>query len=442
MISQPEAQGRRLGFVTLGCKVNQYESAFLANTAAHQGFTVSSPAAADYLVINTCTVTSRTDRQVRQILRQAARLESNPKIILTGCYAQRSPEDLVSFPNVLAVFGNLEKASWPALLSLILQSPKPFLQVSDLSGIRQLSAMPLEHFGEHTRAFVKIQDGCNHHCSYCIVPAVRGPERSLPVSEVLRQIHVLIANGFREIVLTGINLSRYGHDLPEKESLLTLVRRIQQTSLPVRFRLSSLEPQDISCDLLQELAAWPHFCPHFHIPMQSASADVLAAMHRGYQPDWFAALIHQIKVIFPTAAVGLDVMVGFPTETKADFIQTREFLDRLPISYLHVFPFSARPGTPAASWQSLSDSREIQERARDLRGLSLEKKASFYRQQVGQVVEVLIEGKVAGRSGWVKGLTTNYLRVYLPGPEDWANHLVNVRLQKTEGQVLVGEAIT
>ncbi len=252
----------------------------------------------------------------------------------------------------------------------------------------------------------------------------------------------MIANGFQEIVLTGINLSRYGRDLPGKESLLSLVRSFKQFSWPVRFRLSSLEPQDISWDLLQELAEWPHFCPHFHLPLQSGSGAVLTAMHRTYQPEWFEGLIHQIAALFPTAAIGLDVMVGFPTETPADFQQTRELLNRLPISYLHVFPFSARPGTPAADLKPLAGSREIQERARDLRALGLQKKMSFGQRQVGQAAEVLLEGKVAGRSGWLKGLTENYLRVYLPGPEDWANKVINVRLQEAEGQVLIGEAIT
>jgi threonylcarbamoyladenosine tRNA methylthiotransferase MtaB len=436
------AQGRRLGFITLGCKVNQYESAFMAETAEQLGYSLSSPAASDFLVINTCTVTSRTDRQIRQILRQAARLESQPKIIITGCAAQRSPQDFVQFPNVQAVFGNFEKALWPDLISVIMNNEKPFLQVTDLTGCRHFGAMPLRNFRGHTRAFVKIQDGCDHSCSYCIVPSVRGRERSLPLPEVLKQMQTLMAGGFKEIVLTGINLSRYGGDLPGEESLLTLVRTVKQSSWPVRVRLSSLEPQDLSWEVLQELAQWPQFCPHFHIPLQSGSDAVLTSMNRLYQAGWFEALVQQIHAMFPAAAIGLDVMVGFPTESPADFRQTRELLVRLPISYLHVFPYSPRPSTPAASIQPLIGSQEVQKRARDLRALGLQKKLLFNQRRVGKTAEVLVEGKVAGKSGWMTGLTENYVRVHLPGPGDWTNHLIRVRLQKAEGQALIGEVIT
>ncbi len=267
----------------------------MAETAANSGFKLSSPWEAQFLVINTCTVTSRTDRQIRQILRQAARQVPQAKIIVTGCYAQRSPGDLAKFPNVQAVFGNLEKASWPDLLSVILNHEKPLIQVANLAGCRHFSPMPLQYFHGHTRAFVKIQDGCSHFCSYCIVPSVRGPERSLPIPEVLKQIQVLIAGGFKEIVLTGINLSRFGRDLPGEQNLLTLIRRLKQTNWTARFRLSSVEPQDLSWELLQELSAWPQFCPHFHVPMQSGAAAVLKAMQRNYRPDQFEALIQQIK---------------------------------------------------------------------------------------------------------------------------------------------------
>jgi threonylcarbamoyladenosine tRNA methylthiotransferase MtaB len=442
MTGQPfAAQGRRLGFITFGCKVNQYESAFMAAGAANSGFKICSPWEAQLLVINTCTVTSRTDRQIRQILRQAARQIPPAKIIVTGCYAQRSPGDLAQFPNVQAIFGNLEKASWPDLLGAVLNREKLLVQVADLAGCRTFTPMPVQSFQGHTRAFVKIQDGCSHFCSYCIVPSVRGPERSLPIPEVLKQIQVLLAGGFKEIVLTGINLSRFGCDLPGDQNLLTLIRRLKQTTWTARFRLSSVEPQDLSLELLQELSTWPQFCPHFHVPMQSGAAAVLKAMQRNYQPDEFENLIRQINLMFPKAAVGLDVMVGFPTESPADFRQTRELLDRLPVSYLHVFPYSSRPGTPAAGWRPLVNSKEIHNRARDLRALGWQKKLAFCQRQVGQVAEVLVEGEVTGKSGWVTGLTENYLRVHLRGPRDLANQVIRVRLLKTSGQNLIGEII-
>lgn len=436
------AQGRRLSIITFGCKVNQYESAFMAETAEQSGLCLSSPAAAEFLVVNTCTVTARADRQIRQVLRQTARLETPPKIIVTGCGAQRSPYDFAEIPNVLAVFGNFEKALWPDLLTVIMNNENPFLQVADLTGYRDFAAMPLRNFQGHTRAFVKIQDGCDHYCTYCLVPSVRGPERSLPLPEVLKQLQILRAGGFKEMVLTGINLSRYGRDLPGEASLATLIRTLRQTSWPVRFRLSSLEPQDLTWEVLQELAQWPQFCRHFHIPLQSGSDAVLTSMHRSYQAGWFEALVQQIHTIFPEAAIGLDVMVGFPTESPADFRQTRELLARLPISYLHVFPYSPRPNTPAACMQPVVGSLEVKKRARDLRALGLQKKLLFNQRQVGQTAEVLVEGEVPGKSGWVTGLTGNYLRVHLSGPGDWANHVMRVRLEKGEGQTLIGAVIT
>lgn len=272
-------------------------------------------------------------------------------------------------------------------------------------------------------------------------PLVRGPERSLPSSDLLRQLQHLSDAGFQEIVFTGVNLSRYGRDLPGDKGLIDLVRLLRQTSWPLRFRFSSLEPQDISYGLLRELSDWPHFCPHFHIPLQSGASAVLAAMHRNYQPAWFEALIRELTALFPQAAVGLDVMVGFPTETAAAFEQTKELLNRLPVAYLHVFPYSARPGTEAAVLSPQTSAREVGQRARSLRDLSHGKKLEFYQRHLGQVVEVLVEGPVAHRPGWLKGLTANYLRVMLPGPPEWVNRFIRLRLIEMNGQDLIGVAM-
>lgn len=430
--------GRHLGFMTFGCKVNQYESAFMAETAARAGFTIVAPGAAELLVVNSCSVTARTDRQVRQFLRQAGRWAAPPEIAVTGCYAQRAPEELAGFPRVRAVFGNAEKASWVEVAAGLQDCSQAVMQVGEISGCTRFADMPVTDFWGHTRAFVKIQDGCDHRCSYCIVPSVRGPERSLPAPEVCRQVELLSARGFREVVLTGINLSRYGRDLPGQEDLGTLIGRLQRGLGPVRVRLSSLEPQDLSRELLRELARWPQFCHHFHIPMQSGAAAVLTAMHRTYHPREFEGLIQEIRAIFPEAAIGLDVLVGFPTETEEDFAQTLELLQRLPVSYFHVFPYSPRPGTPAAALPPASSTTEIQTRAHRVRSLGLQKKAAFCQSFVGRLVEVLVEGEVAGRPGWMTGLTGNYLRVRVPGGRELANQVIPVRLHKVEGQVLIG----
>ncbi len=422
----------RLAVITLGCKVNQYESAFLLEQAEACGWQSAPAAAADLVVVNSCTVTARADRQVRQLLRQLGRRPAC-HIVVTGCYAQRAPQELAAFPGVMAVMGNAAKASWPQLLRRLQQGEPSWPAVSPMTACRQFQPMPIAHFAGHTRAFVKIQDGCSQHCRYCIVPQVRGPERSLAPEQVVEQLQTLTQGGFRELVLTGINLSRYGRDRTPATSLAHLCHRLQGRPWPVRFRLSSLEPQDVTPALIAVLADWQQFCPHFHLPLQSGSDEVLQAMQRPYQAAWFADLVQTIAGHFPQAAIGLDVLVGFPTETEAAYRQTRDLLTRLPWTYLHVFPFSPRPGTPAAALPRLCDDRQAAARAKDLRQLAAERKQRFLQRQVGVVTEVLVEGQVAGQPGMVTGLTPNYVRVNLPGPKEWANRLVRVRLTEPLG---------
>jgi len=434
--------GRRLAVLTFGCKVNQYESAYLAEQAEAAGWQLATPETADLIVINSCTVTGRADRQVRQALRQAGRRQPPPRLVVTGCSAQRAPEEITGFPGVQAVLGNAAKASWPEIAARLRWDPQPWQQVSPMDLCRRFQPLPIRQFVGHTRAFVKIQDGCGHHCSYCIVPTVRGPERSLPADQVVEQVHHLVKGGCREVVLTGINLSRYGSDLTASASLAALCRALQEAAWPVRIRLSSLEPLDITTDLLNVLENWPQFCPHFHVPLQSGSDEVLGAMGRPYRAAWFAELLQEMRRRFPTAAIGLDVMVGFPTETAAAYARTRELLAGLPLTYLHVFPYSPRPGTPAATLTPQVDRRQISAWARDLRTLAEAKKRDFYQRQLGRVVEVLVEGEVAGQPGMVTGLTANYLRVHCPGPSAWANRVVRVRLEKLSGPVLFGVPVT
>lgn len=436
------SKGPRLAVLTFGCKVNQYESAYLAEQAEAAGWQVATPETADLVVINSCTVTGRADRQVRQALRQAGRRQPPPRLVVTGCYAQRAPEELAGFPGVQVVLGNAAKASWPEIAARLRRDMQPWQQVLPMDLCREFQPLPIRQFVGHTRAFVKIQDGCGGHCSYCIVPTVRGPERSLPPDQVVEQLRHLVQGGCREVVLTGINLSRYGSDLAASVSLATLCRALQAAAWPVRIRLSSLEPLDITTDLLNVLEDWPQFCPHFHIPLQSGSDAVLQAMGRPYRAAWFAEMLQEVHRRFPAAAIGLDVVVGFPTETAATYARTRELLASLPLTYLHVFPYSPRPGTAAAALTPQVDQRQISAWARDLRTLAAAKKQAFSQGQIGQVVEVLVEGEVAGHPGLVSGITANYLRVHCPGAPAWANRMVRVRLAKLSGGVLFGHPVT
>ncbi len=311
--------------------------------------------------------------------------------------------------------------------------------VAPFSPTPLFEAWPVRAVPGHTRAWLKIQEGCSHQCRYCIVPRVRGPRRSLDPESVLAAFHQLAGLGYREVVLTGVDLGQYGLDHAPSVSLAALVRSLAAQVWPFRVRLSSLEPMMVTPELLEALAAWRNFCPHFHLPLQSGAAPVLAAMGRPYGPEEFRDLVREIIRRFPGAGLGLDVLVGFPGETAADFEATRSLVSGLPVTYLHVFPYSPRPGTAAADLPPLPGN-VVQERARIMRELGQAKKLQFLEAQVGQVREVLVEGP-ATPEGWLKGLTDHYLRVTFRGPRAWRNRRVLVRVCSRQGEMLTGEAL-
>jgi threonylcarbamoyladenosine tRNA methylthiotransferase MtaB len=433
--------------------------------------------------VNTCTVTARADQQARQTIRRLAREYPGTPLWVTGCYAQRAPVEVAALPGVQAVFGNQEKTALAQIMNNCLNqtlaagSPSPLRREGGGENPPSLHPFPPGEGGEvasqkrslnvgesfkgprllvgtfsaappfkpwrshalpgHTRAWVKIQEGCSHCCRYCIVPLVRGPRRSLDPAAVLAAFQELAGLGYREVVLTGVDLGQYGLDHTPPTSLAALVRRL--TKKPFRVRLSSLEPMMVTTELLDELAAWENFCPHFHLPLQSGAAPVLAAMGRPYGPGEFRDLVREISRRFPDLGLGLDVLVGFPGETAADFEATRTLVASLPVTYLHVFPYSPRPGTPAADLPSLPGTI-IRERARLMRELGQAKKRRFLEAQRGQVREVLVEGPAA-TPGWLQGLSDHYVRVIFPGPPTWRNRLVRVRFQDIKEELLLGETV-
>jgi threonylcarbamoyladenosine tRNA methylthiotransferase MtaB len=317
--------------------------------------------------------------------------------------------------------------------------PGPGLRVGEFAAAPGFHPWEVHPTPGHTRAWLKIQEGCSHQCRYCIVPKVRGPRRSLEPAAVLAALHQLAGLGYREVVLTGVDLGQYGLDHTPPVSLAALVRRLAAQTWPFRVRLSSLEPMMVTPELLDRLAAWPDFCPHFHLPLQSGAAPVLAAMGRPYGPEEFRDLMREISRRFPGAGLGLDVLVGFPGETAADFDATRSLVAELPVTYLHVFPYSPRPGTPAAGLPPLPGN-VVQARARIMRELGQAKKAKFLESQLGQVREVLVEGP-ANTEGWLQGLSDHYLRVIFPGPPALHNRRVLVRFTRCRGEVLEGEKV-
>ena len=437
---KPQTENRLFRIITFGCKVNQVDTAGLSQTLAHQGWLDAPPGVTpDLHLVNTCTVTNRADQQARQAIRRLSREFPGVPIWVTGCYAQRAPEELAALPGVTVVLGNREKAALGDFLEQSTRAAAPILCVGSYQAAEPFHPWRLRSFPGHTRAWLKIQEGCSHHCSYCIVPRVRGPRRSWAPEEVVAALQGIAAADHQEVVLTGIDLGQYGQDLSPTTSLAGLVRRLKPEALPFRMRLSSLEPQEVTVELLAELASWRAFCPHFHLPLQSGAAPVLTAMNRPYRPGDFQDLVADLARRFPDAALGLDVLVGFPGETDADFAATQTLLATLPLTYLHVFPFSPRPGTPAAALQPLPG-REVQRRAGLLRDLGRLKKQAFLHSQLGRVREVLVEGP-AQQKGWLQGLSDNYLRAIFRGPTAWRHRRLLVRFTELQEETLVGEAV-
>ena len=363
--------------ITFGCKVNQCDSAGIARELTARGWGVAAPEARpDLVLVNTCTVTARADQQARQSVRRLAGDFPGAPLWVTGCYAQRAPEAVATLPEVTAVLGNCHKTRLAELLTTGNAPAGERLRVWGFAAAEPFAPWPAQSAPGHTRAWLKVQEGCSHHCRYCIVPTVRGPRRSLDAEGVLAALRELAHLGYREVVLTGVDLGQYGLDHTPPGSLGGLVRRLRRQTWPFRVRLSSLEPQTVTSELLDELAAWGDFCPHFHLPLQSGSAPVLAAMGRPYGPEAFRDLVREISRRFPGAGLGLDVLVGFPGETAGDFEATCALVAALPATYLHVFPFSPRPGTPAAALPPLPGG-VVRERARVMRSLGQAKKLQF-----------------------------------------------------------------
>jgi threonylcarbamoyladenosine tRNA methylthiotransferase MtaB len=451
-----------------GCRATQADGAALERQLLERGCSaVSDAAAADFVVVNTCTVTAAADAQARDAIRKIHTQNPAARLIVTGCYAQRAPEDLAALPGVSWVVGNSHKPQIPELIGSLPQSPlsssvqnffpaalldaEPLslshapakILTGDIFGQTSLLAAPvLGGEGNHTRPTLKIQDGCNSRCSYCVIPFVRGKSRSLPAEGVLREIQRLIAGGFREIVLSGINLGAYGRDLSPRVEFLDLVRHILAETSVERLRISSIEPLDVTQDLVELFASTERFAQHFHMPLQSGSDRILAAMHRWYRSEHYARRVELIRERLPHAAIGADVIAGFPGETEADHAATLAFIERLPFTYLHVFSFSMRPGTQAATLSNQLSPAVIKRRAGELRALGEAKSASFRRTQLGSILRVLtlrpIEDHAADST---PAISSNYLRVRVPGK--WpANNWLDVRVLKEEENCLLSEVAT
>lgn len=426
----------RVSVTTLGCRSNQYDSAAMEELAAAGGFeTVAFPAPADAYVINTCTVTARTDAQSRNLVRRARRLNPEAVVIVTGCYAQVSPGEAAAIEGVDYVLGNAEKARIVEYISRGRRSGAE-TAVSG-NGRATFPAMRARSAGGRARANLKIQDGCDRRCSYCIIPAARGPSRSMAIEEALAEMEALAEAGFAEVVLTGIHLGAYGRDLSPRRSLAELLERVEASNLRIRVRLSSIDPDEVDERMIELLSGASRVCNHLHLPLQSGDDSVLRRMNRPYDRRLFARLVERLAGAVDGVAIGADVMAGFPGEGEREFANTVELIEELPLAYLHVFPFSRRKGTAAAAMAEQVDSAIIKERAARLRELDGEKRRAFCSRFVGREAAVLIEGK--GNGAVLRGRSRNYLPVALSGPDDLMGREASVRLSGFDGSVMRGE---
>jgi threonylcarbamoyladenosine tRNA methylthiotransferase MtaB len=430
-----------------GCRATQADGAAIERQLREQGCSLASNfSTADVVVLNTCTVTAAADAQARDAIRKIHAANPATRILVTGCYAQRAPEEIAALPGVSFVVGNSHKPQIPKLVHSISPAsenqfvgaelacpdnggappaqsthenfplhPSPIL-TGDIFELTDVLVAPvLGGEGNHTRPTLKIQDGCNSRCSFCVIPFVRGKSRSLPPQTVLSEIQRLADSGFLEIVLSGINLGTYGRDLTPRVEFLDLLRRILDETSVQRLRISSIEPLDVTQDLIDFFARNNRIAPHFHMPLQSASNRILAAMHRWYRAEHYARRVELIHDRLPNAAIGADIITGFPGETDADHAATLDFITARPFTYLHVFSYSQRPGTKAASLTGQLPGHVIKTRARELRSLADSKSAAFRSAQIGRTLCVLtLRRGPADDPESTPALSENYLQVRLP----------------------------
>ena len=422
--------------VTLGCKVNRCESEGLAQQLIQSGYT---PAAdrqtTDLCIINTCAVTQKAAMQSRQAIRQIERTHPAARIVVTGCYAQIDPQHLKKIQGIDFIVGHTQKHRIVEIITPHSRKLPDLVCIHEEVGHeRQFQDLPLSACAGRTRPFLKIQDGCDAFCTYCIVPYARGRSRSMPVAAVLAHLGELAANGYREAVLTGIHLGCYGLDLPPPTSLLALMGAIESLDPIHRLRLSSIEPFELTPPMVRLVARSKMFCPHFHIPLQSGDDDILKRMQRPYTRSDFRTLVNDIHHCLPDAAIGLDILIGFPGETQRAFENTYDLVAELPVTYLHVFPFSARPGTPASRYPRQVPSAVIKARCQEMRRLGQAQKIAFFKRQVGKTVQILVEEVVSTDGGGIAGLSGNYLPVRARSRGRWRqNDLVSVRIDSLQG---------
>lgn len=427
----------KVAFYTLGCKVNAYETEVMINLFKEKGYKiVPFDALADIYIINTCSVTNSADSKSRKEIRNAVKRSPNAVIAVMGCYSQAKPDEVKNIDGVSIVIGNKDKSKIVDIIEEYIKNRKQITRIYDLNNVC-FEDMVLNKFENHTRAFVKIQDGCNNYCSYCIIPYTRGNVRSKDKNIVIKEVKSLVYNGYKEIVLTGIHTGHYGQDL-KKYDFSDLLLELEEIKGLERIRISSIEITELNDKFLDVLSKSKKIVDHIHIPLQTGSDKILKLMNRKYDMNYYFDRIEKIRKIRPSIAITTDVIVGFPNETEEDFNITKENIKKLKFAELHVFPFSKREGTRAASMQNQINGNIKKERVRKLLILSEELKKEYYSNFINQELEVLTE---TYNEGVITGHLSNYGKVEFNGSKDDLNEIIKVKLKNYNTGLFEGEKI-
>jgi len=426
---------KTISFVTLGCKVNQYDTAVLLNKLPKSKYLNKPfPEKADIYVIDTCTVTHKADSEARHYINRAKRINPDSLVIVTGCYAQVSPDEIAALSGVDYVVGNSDKFS--SLMKIVREGTpqeQPQVVVKDIfkEKKRKFESPKIDFFPSRTRAFLKVQDGCNYACSFCIIPKARGRSRSLEIDEIMNRIKILKESGYKEIVLTGIHLASYGRDI--STNLYELLSIVEDSGLLSRIRLSSLDPADIDNRFIDLIKNSKTICPSFHIALQSGDEKILKSMRRRYKPEQFLEITNKIRAALPDCSLGTDIMVGFPGETETEFSNSYRTLENSELTYFHVFPYSRRKGTTAAGMKNQVNSGVIKHRSSLIRKLGVNKKISFYKNFIGKKMEILIENKSRGTS-------RNYIPVKITDGLVQQGQLMDIHITGISNEKLTGSS--
>lgn len=425
---------KKIAFITLGCKVNLYDTEAMAELFTEKGYeVVDFEEYADVYLINTCTVTNLGDKKSRQMIRRAKRINPNSVVVATGCYAQVASEEVAKIEGINIVIGTKNRSEIVETVENYVAENGVVNNVSDIMGEKEFEPLQISRLTNRTRAYIKIQEGCNRYCTYCIIPYARGPIRSRKPEEVVEEVKKLAENGFKEVVLTGIHVASYGLDLGNI-TLADIIEKVHSVDGIERIRFSSMEPLAIDNEFVARMSKLPKVCDHYHLSLQSGCNRTLKRMNRKYNAEQYAEACERLRTAFPNVAITTDIIVGFPDETEEDFKESLAFAERMKLDKIHTFPYSPKKGTPAAKMKNQISGDVKSQRSKEMIALSDKMNIDFLNNNIGKTVPVLFEDM---ENGFWQGHTTNYIKVLAKSDENLNNKIVDVKLDKIHGVEIV-----